>query len=204
MKRIYFKRILIDKDIILDFFNRHQEMNKFLNKDDSFFIRTCTKPYPGLLHAIISQNQTNNQIIETTAFLSKLLRDNIKPRKVIKLDLEEVFGAKAPLIKQITQDVISKKLNLKKLMKLSTNQIIDVLTSYEGLNVNTAKEFALFTCGKKDVLCLENFDFLIGLRLFLNKTKISNEDIDKIKNEYTNDGTLFSLCMWKIRFSKHE
>lgn len=204
MRRIYFKRILIDKDIISGFFDKHPKMNKFLNKEEPFFIRASTKPYAGLLHAIISQNETNKQIIETTTYLSKLLRDNIKPRKVIRLDLEEVFGAKAPLIRQITQDVISRKLNLKKLMKLSTNQIVDALTSYEGLDVNTAKEFALFTCGKKDVLCLENFDFLIGLRLFLNKTKITNEDIVKIKNEYTNDGTLFSLCMWKIRFSKHE
>ncbi len=201
MQKVYFKRIQLDPEIINDFFSRHPDMNKFLKKDDAFFFRVSTQLYPGLLHSIISQDETNKNIIDLANKLNTLLDGDITAKGVLGLDLS-IFGNKANLVKQISQDVEDDKLKLTILRLLSTEDIVKQLTAYEGLKVDTAKQFALFTCGKQDVLCFENFDFLIGLRLFLNKDKLDKEDVDKIKKEYQNDGSIFSLCMWKIRFTK--
>lgn len=195
MQKVYFKRVELDKGIVNNFFMNHPKMNEFLNKDDPFFFRISTKLYPGLLHEIISQDETNEKIVSTTKILSDLVKGNIKPKKVLKLDLVSLFGPKANLIKQISEDVEKDTLKLDILRLQSTEDIIKALTAYDGLKITTAKHFALFSCGKKDVLCLEDFDFLIGLRLFLNKEILSPEDIQAIKQEYKDDGSVFSLCM---------
>lgn len=202
MQKIYFKRMQLDQQIVDTFFARHPEMNKFLNKNDPFFFRVSTILYPGLLHEIICQDEVNNIVVEKTKALNDLLHGNIKAKKVLKLDLDALFGNKANLIRKISQDIEDDVLKLDILRLTSTEDIVRHLCAYEGLKPNTAKHFALFACGKQDVLCFEDFDFMIGLRMFLNKEVLNQEDIDKIKNEYANDGSIFSLCMWKIRFSK--
>jgi len=207
MNKQYFELKVLDKEQIVSFLNRHPKMKQFIGEDTPFFFRICNQQFPGLLHAIISQFETNENILAITSKFNEVLNGDISYKTVLSLSdeqLKEILRKedKAKLVKQICLDIKDGKLNLNELAKQSSDQIIKRLSSYPYINVHTIKEYLLFTCGKSDVFCLEDLDFLMGVYKYIQKKDWTEQDIYNIKDEYKGDETLFSLCMWKIRFSK--
>lgn len=202
MKSPYFEFITIEQKIIQDFLSRHQQLIRFVKSDEPFYVRIYKKIYAGLLHMIISQDETNDNVIRTWDKLLNNVR-KIKPKNVNKIEdsfLIETFGyTKAKLIRQVTLDVINGKLNLKSLLKLPEQDIENTLAKYSDLTSTTIQDFLIFGFFKKDVLCDKDPDFINGLKNFLGKQIISQDDINNIKIEYKGEQTLFSLCMWKIK-----
>jgi len=192
----------IDKDIVSLFLQHHPHMQKFIDGDKPFYCRVGLKYYPTLIHHVISQDCDTETAISIS---NRLLQatGKITPRRVNKLSDWELVDAvktqeKANLIRQITQDVISKKLRLKQLAKCDTQTIIKTL-NYPGLTLSSLKQYALFGCFKQDVFCSEDPDFIDGLKMYLNKQDITKQDIINIEKEYKTQLTLFSLCMWRIK-----
>ena len=202
MKNRYFKYVNIDWKILLKLVKDHPALKQYVHPGEPFPVRVCKDLYVGLIHTIVGQNETNEQTIIKWNQLNEFVK-KVKPKRVNNLTFDILVAIfekdKASLIKQITEDVVSKKLNLKQLAKQPEIEIQNVLSKYQGLDINTIKTFILFTCFKQNVLCNEDPDFIKGLQIFLNKQNISEEDINNIKIEYEGQLTLFSLCMWKIR-----
>lgn len=200
MKNPYFKFIQIDSKIVESFINKHPSLETYIDKTKPFYVRVTKKIYAGLIHTIISQDETNANVLVIWNQLVDAVR-KVNAKRVSKLTDEQllkIFGKKAELIKKITNDVMSGYLDLKKLSSQPEAIIYDTLKSYLGLNINTIQTFALFSCFKQDVLCEHDLDFIKGLKIFLNKQKIDEQDINHIKIEYRGQLTLFSLCMWRI------
>ena len=202
MKSPYFKFVEIDKKIIQNFLSQHSELNEYINADVPFYVRIYKKAYSGLIHTILGQDQTSEQVNEQWTQLHNYIR-KITPKKINKINadiLTKILGpAKAGTVKQITNDVLNGKLNLDDISSYSEESIIKILSQYHELSLNTIQTFALFACFKQNVLCSEDEDFKKGLQIFLNKEKIDAQDINSIKIKYKDQLTLFSLCMWKIR-----
>lgn len=202
MKRRYFRTIQIDKKILRDFLSEHRELSSFVHLGDPFYTRVSRKPYPGLIHTILGEGENSNELIAKWNQLNDFAK-KIKPIQVNNLSPDVLIAIagkeKAKLIQQISADVIRETLDLDALAKESEEQIIYTLQRYTNLSMNTIKTFALFSCFKQNILCSEDPDFIKGLKIFLNKENITQEDINKIKIEYEGQLTLFSLCMWKIK-----
>ncbi|XQP54870.1 MAG: hypothetical protein ACOQNV_01910 [Mycoplasmoidaceae bacterium] len=205
MRKQYFKFVQIEKDIVVDFISRHQALTKFVNADMPFYVRVYKKPYAGLLHTIIGEGETSENLITKWGQLIDFA-GKIKPEWVDHVKDEvliQILGfEKASLIKKITTDIINKTLDLKMLVEQPDQAIINTLKQYQGLSLNVINTFALFTCFKQNILCDTDPDFIAGLKIFLNKSEILPEDINHIRAEYNGQLTLFSLCMWKIRNEK--
>lgn len=205
MRKKYFKYVQIEKDIIADFLSRHQALTKFVNADAPFYVRVYKKPYAGLIHTIIGEGEASvdlvtkwGQLIDFAGKIKPVWVDHVEDNILI-----QILGFdKANLVKKITTDIINETLDLKALVEQPEDAIINTLGQYQGLSMNTIKTFALFTCFKQNILCDTDPDFLMGLRIFLNKNEITPDDIAHIKSEYNGQLTLFSLCMWKIRNEK--
>lgn len=201
MKIRYFKFIEIEKEIIQEFINKHPAMKDYVDIDKPFYVRVSKKPYSGLIHTIISEKETSEQVIIKWNQLNDFAR-KVCARKISKMslsNLENIVGKeKAEIISNITKAVMDKSLDLKQLINQPTQVIIDTLVQYR-VDVNTAKTFAIFGCFKQDVLCEYDPDFKTGLQLFLKKKDITQEDIKQIRIEYQGQETLFSLWMWKIK-----
>jgi len=199
MKKRYFKFVTIDSTVVLVFLNKHPELKVFINPNIPFDVRVSLKPYPALIQHILCQDVSSEIANISANKLVQLVDGKIVPKKINKLGDDQLNNItskeKAFLIRQITQDIISKKLNLKKLSKLSSEEIIKALSSYQGLTLNTIKQFCLFSCFKQDVLCVEDPDFIDGLKIYLNKKDISKQDIINIEQQFSGQYTLFSLCM---------
>ncbi|MCQ3908947.1 MAG: hypothetical protein MJ200_05495 [Mycoplasmoidaceae bacterium] len=63
MRKKYFKFVQIEKDIVINFLSKHQELTKFVNADMPFYVRVYKKPYAGLLHTIIGEGETSENLI---------------------------------------------------------------------------------------------------------------------------------------------
>ena len=202
MKSPYFKFIEIDKTLIQSFLDKHPEFVQYVNVNIPFYVRIYRKPYSGLIHTIVGQDENSQTVNSQWIQLHNYLR-RVKAKKINSIDINILISIvgeqKAQLIKQITTDVLSDKLDLELLSKSSEDTIIKTLSNYNGLKLNTIKTFMLFSCFKQNILCYEDEDFEKGLRIFLNKEKIDAHDINNIKIKYKDYLTLFSLCMWKIR-----
>lgn len=201
MKIRYFKFIEIDKDVLKDFLNKHQRLSSYVDLSTPFNVRISRKPFAGLIHTIISQDQDSstvkNQWLQLNDFAKKVTARKLS--KVSEQNLISVVGkVKASLIKQITNDVMNKTLNMKELANGNEQLVIDKLSRYESLSMNSIHTFAIFCLFKQNVLAEHDPDFIKGLKIFLNKQNIESQDIDNIKIEYRDQLTLFSLCMWKI------
>lgn len=202
MKKRYFKQIEIDTKLITSFLQKHPNMAKFVNLDVPFFVRVSKKPYPGLIHTIISQNENNDDVINKwNQLLSKAKKIKIKNISNLSHEiLSNIVGQeKANLIKEINNDILSEQLKLESLQKQDELTIVNTLGKYKALTLNSIQTFLIFSCFKQNVLCDHDEDFITGLKIFLNKENIDNDDIKNITIDYMGQLTLFSLCMWKIR-----
>ncbi|MCQ3915371.1 MAG: hypothetical protein MJ195_01130 [Mycoplasmoidaceae bacterium] len=63
MRKQYFKYVQIEKDVVADFISRHQSLTKFVDADTPFYVRVYKKPYAGLLHTIIGEGETSENLI---------------------------------------------------------------------------------------------------------------------------------------------
>lgn len=202
MKSRYFSYVEIDKSILNAFIAKHPKLGNFINTDNPFYVRIYKKPYIGLIHSIISQDENNEEVIKKWNGLTQASR-RIKAKQIHELGLESLVSIldhdKANIIFNISNDVLSGILDLEKLAKQSDEEIIKTLSHYQGLTINTIKTFIIFSCFHQDVICDTDQDFLQGLQVFLNKQNVDQQDINNIKIEYKGQLTLFSLCMWKIR-----
>lgn len=202
MKSRYFKFVAIDKPVIDRFVSNHPQISKYVDTNQPFYVRISKKAYPGLIHTIISQDLSSEQIKVQWNQLIDFAK-KIKPKKIAKLSLDtltKIVGQeKANLISQLTTNIINETLDLDLLSKQSEDLIIENLSKYQGLSLNSIKTFAIFGLSKQNILADQDQDFIKGLQIFLNKQNIEQQDINSIKIEYRGELTLFSLCMWKIR-----
>ncbi len=202
MKSRYFKFVAIDKPVVDRFVANHPQLSKYVDTTQPFYVRISKKAYPGLIHTIISQDLNSEQIkIQWNQLID--FAKKIKPKKIAKLSndtLTKIVGQeKASLISQLTTNIINETLDLDLLSKQSEDLIIENLSKYQSLSLNSIKTFAIFGLSKQNILADQDPDFIKGLQIFLNKQNIEQQDINSIKIEYRGELTLFSLCMWKIR-----
>lgn len=202
MKNRYFKYIEIEKEVVINFLEKHPQLKKFVPTNIPFYVRIYKNLYAGLIHTIISQNENSEKISIMWNQLNDFAK-KVKVKKIAKLSdklLVKIVGQqKAKIIREITNAITSGTLDLKKLKKQSKQDILNALGQFAGLSINSIDIFCIFSCFKQDILCENDSDFIAGLQIFLDKDSARQEDIDRIKEEYKDDLTLFSLCMWKIR-----
>ncbi len=200
----YFKYIALNEEIINHFTNLHPEVKNFLNNKKQFIVRIMPKLYPCLIHCIISQDYSNNQVIKATTNLANLVKNKIKVNKIIYLQKDILSKAimseqKASLILSISKDIKIKALKLKQCLKLDEQGVINLFKKYKSLKTNTIKLFCIFGCFKKNIFCDHDPNFIKGLKIFLSaKETIDKSLLNKINLKYSPYNTIFSLLMWKI------
>lgn len=199
----YFKYIQFDFSIINDFVTNHQETKKFLNPTKPFCLQIMPKLYPCLIHCILCQDSTNEQVIKASTNLANLVKNKIKVNKILYLKKETLAKAindekKANLILEITLAIKIKKIKLKQCLKMNENAIISLFKEYTFLKRNTIKHFCIFGCFKQNILCDQDPDFISGLKHFYPHKKIDKNLLKQISLTYQPYNTLFTLLMWKI------
>ncbi len=123
----------------------------------------------------------------------------ITPERIHELSwetLSTIVGQdKATLIKRLTVDVLENKLDFKQLQDQDDLEIVGAFNQYPGLSLNSIRQFLIFSFFKRDILCDTDPDFIRGLKIFLNKSNITQQDLSQIVIKYKGQLTLFTLFM---------
>jgi len=158
--------------------------------------------FDSLIASIISQ-----QISTKAAFTVKnRLKESvgeITPETISKLDIKSIqlcgmTMRKAKYIKNITQAVVSKTINLDNLNLLSDEEIINELIKFEGVGKWTAEMLLIHSFQRPDILSYNDLGIQRGLKKLYSLEDISKEEFETYRKRYSPYNTVASLYLWKI------
>ncbi len=165
-------------------------------KDRSEFL------YEELIESIIGQ-QLSGKAADTIfkRFLTLYPKSKFpKPEILLKTDVEKLRSAgmsysKAAYIKNIAQSFIDKTLDVKKLRKMTDEEIVKELTKIKGVGKWTAEMILIFTFKREDVFSLGD----AGLRRAIkNLYKIEkDQDILKLAEKWKPNRSLACWYLWR-------
>ncbi len=172
-------------------------------------VGVCTlKPerdhFQTLVRSIVSQQ------ISTAAARTILQRvvDHVQPHKIspetmAQLDLQTlrtlgVSQQKASYVIDLTDHVVSGRLNLKTIKRHSDAEVIALLTQVKGIGVWTAHMFMIFSLGRLDVLPVGD----LGIRNAIQRAYELDElpkqgDIERIAQPWRPYASLASWYLWR-------
>jgi DNA-3-methyladenine glycosylase II len=116
--------------------------------------------YLTLVQSIVSQQISGAAARTILARLNDLVAPHaVAPETVIRLDLEQLRAVgisrqKASYVLDLTQKVASGQVNLRRLSRISNDEVVVELTKIKGIGVWTAHMFLIFSLGRLDVLPL--------------------------------------------------
>ncbi len=202
MKNTYFKYVKINQSQLIKLINIEPKIANFVNIEKPFYFRIMPNHFSCIVHTIISQQISNaavnsiwNKLITKFKKLSakSIAGSSLETLRNIGLSESKIKG-----LKQISYDIIDKKLNLKKLEKLDDNEIYQKLQKYHSIGKWSVDMILIFSYYRNNIISLEDFGIKNGIRILFNIKKIDQKIFQKICNKFNNNLTLFSLVLWKI------
>lgn len=111
--------------------------------------------------------------------------------------------SKASYIKDLAQRIVDKRLNLRRISKLSDEEIITVLTEVKGIGKWTAEMFLMFSLERPDVFSHGDLGLRNAIkRLYGFKDTPSEQQIEKIVCKWSPHKTLACRYLWKSLYLK--
>lgn len=187
----------------------HLQKDKRLNKylGDKIHILKFYKNIPlRLMEAILSQ-QLSTKVAKVIyqRFLDLYKGKEPTPQQVLDTSHETLRGvglsnAKAQYIKNVAEFCITHKITDKKLLKMSDEEIIDLLTQIKGVGKWTVEMLLMFTLGRADVFSADDYGIqqaMINLyKLDAGDKKKLREQMLKLSSKWTPYRTYACLHLW--------
>jgi DNA-3-methyladenine glycosylase II len=199
MSKEVFQFITIQNKQLLSVIEKEKQLLDYIDFKKPFVVRIMHDKFLCLIHTIISQKNTSKKIDEIWSRLFFYFK-NITPKTISTLSHDQLFSLgindmQIHLIKNISNDIILKKLNLKKFDKLSSSKIIDILIKYSGLGLWTIQIFLMTSCFKGDIILQNDATADKALRILYPNVEINNDFYKNLAIKLGNDATLFSFCL---------
>lgn len=158
--------------------------------------------FDSLIASIISQHISTKAAFTVKNRLKESVGE-ITPETISKLDIESIqlcgmTMRKAKYIKNITQAVVSKTINLDNLNLLSDEEIINELIKFEGVGKWTAEMLLIHSFQRPDILSYNDLGIQRGLKKLYSLEDISKEEFETYRKRYSPYNTVASLYLWKI------
>lgn len=194
-----------------------QEIDYLSNKDKKLkkvmeLIGFIKRPVNHDLFQSITQSIVGQQI--STA-VQKNIMNKLKDRfplfnayEVNKVSLEELrsFGLsmrKAIYIKEFSEKIVNKQLDLEKLKTLSDDEVVQVLTSLKGVGPWTAEMTLIFALERKNVFSFGDLAIKRGLSKLYGHQEITRELFEKYRKQFSPYCSVASLYLWEISSNKY-
>ncbi len=132
-------------------------MSRIIKKNDTCNLKPHRNFFKELIHSIIGQQlsvKAANAIINRfmSFFNYKLLPERILETPHEELRSLGLSNAKARYVKDLSQKIVDKVINIKKLNKKSNEEVITELTKVTGIGIWTSHMFLIFTLGRLNIL----------------------------------------------------
>ncbi|HLE07512.1 MAG TPA: DNA-3-methyladenine glycosylase 2 family protein [archaeon] len=160
--------------------------------------------FSALCREIIGQQLNKKAAATIFERFSKLFsKRNINPKSIIKLPekkLREVGMAwsKVSFIKDLSEKVMSKSLDIKNLHKLNNEEATERLKSVKGVGPWTAEMFLMFTLGREDIFSYKDLGLKKAVtKIYELKKDASEKEINEIVEKWSPYKTYACRFLWR-------
>lgn len=197
----------------MDIFKYGQEEMEYLKKRDKKLGAAIEKiglikrkitpdPFTAVISSVISQ-QISTKAAETVLNrLSKLL-ENITPENIAQKDLSEIKSCgmserKARYITGIAEASLSGEVDFNSLDTLTDGEVIEKLSSLNGVGIWTAEMLLIFSLCRPDIVSYNDLAIRRGMMKLYGLKELSKEDFRKYRKRYSPYGSIASLYLWVL------
>jgi len=185
------------------------KLRRLVNEHGLFEFTCDTDPFESLVEAVISQ-QLNGSAASSifTKLKSSLDGELITAQSLIGFPVSKfkragVSPQKILYLKDLSERVVTGKLRLKELRKMSDDEVVRILDEVKGIGPWTAHMFLLFTLGRSDVLPVDDLGIQISIRkVYALRKKPSRERIMQLAKKWHPYCSIASLYLWRTKASK--
>ncbi len=167
-------------------------------------VKITKNRYRSLVEAIIAQQLSGSAAESILKRFKKLYKSNFpKPIEVIqtsdaKLRKVGLSKMKVVYIKELSEKVESRHLNMRNFSSMKDEQIIEHLTNVKGIGRWTAEMFLIFSMGRWDVLPVGDLGLKKGIQLMFSLNKLPSEkQIEKFAESWRPYRTVATWYIWK-------
>mgnify|MGYP001592291562 CR=1 FL=1 len=155
-----------------------------------------------LVDAITSQQLSSKAATTIFNRLKEKCGGEITPQKLKKIGTEELRKcglsyAKCSYVKDLAQKVISNKLKVIRLDKLSDEEVMEELIAVKGIGRWTAEMFLMFSLARPDVFPVDDLGIRKGIEKILKKP-LNSLKMAKFAERWKPYRTVASWYIWKI------
>ncbi|MEH6942500.1 DNA-3-methyladenine glycosylase family protein [Bacillus sp. JJ722] len=194
-------------DVELEYLKKKDKKLALLIEQVGMIERKVT---PDLFTALISS--VVSQQISTKAAATVWSRINqrfgaITPQVIANATVEEIQQCglstrKANYIKGIGDAVINGKLQLADFPKLTDQEVIEQLSSLNGIGVWTAEMLLIFSLQRSDIVSWGDLGIRRGIMRLYGLEDLTKEQFNKYKKRYSPYGSVASLYIWELGNNK--
>ena len=198
----YFETRWIDKSELNEILNAIPELKTYIQEDENISCRISKDLFSCIVHTIISQQITSAALDRIWNNLVFYIKD-ISPKKIAKVDLKVLNDLGIPLqkantIKKITYDILDKKINIKKINKISDEMITNILLQYKGIGLWTVQNILIFGLYRNNICPVNDYGVQKALRMLFPNHEINNKLINELEIKSNHKLTLLTICLWFI------
>jgi len=181
---------------------RDEKLGAAIDKIGMIERKVTPDPFTAIISSVISQ-QISTKAAETVRNrLSKML-ENITPENIAQKELSEIQGCgmserKAGYIKGIAEASISGKVDFNSLHILTDHEVIEKLSSLNGVGVWTAEMLLIFSLCRPDVVSYNDLAIRRGMMKLYNLKELSKEKFNRYRKRYSPYGSIASLYLWVL------
>jgi 3-methyladenine DNA glycosylase/8-oxoguanine DNA glycosylase len=160
--------------------------------------------FPALIYAVIGQQISVKASRTIWGRMQERFVD-ITPEIIAEVPLEEIRQcgmqtAKAGYIQGIAQKITSGEFDLNNLYKLSDKEVIQKLSTLNGIGAWTAETLLLNSMERPNVISYGDIAIRRGIMKLYNLSELTKEQFIQYKNRYSPYASVASLYLWKISY----
>jgi len=169
-------------------------------KVDRFQIRP--NHFHSLVYSIIGQQLSTKaaatiraRVIETLGSEKFTYKDILKT-SVEKLRAAGLSGNKVRFIKALGVSMEAKKLNFRKIVKMTDEEVIVELVQHDGIGKWTAEMFLIFSLGRQDVFSLGDLGLKTAIMRIYKPRNAESKTLLRIAEKWRPYRSIASLYLW--------
>lgn len=158
--------------------------------------------FPALISSIISQQISTKAAATVKIRLSDLIED-ISAENILNASHESIQSCgmsnrKVNYIRGIAEAAQSKTVDFEKLHELSNDEIIEKLTTLNGVGVWTVEMFMIFSLTRPDIISYGDLAIRNGIMYLYGLDSLSKKEFEVYRKRFSPYNTVASLYFWVL------
>jgi DNA-3-methyladenine glycosylase II len=158
--------------------------------------------FTALIYAIVGQQISTKAVATIWKRMLEKFTD-ITPESMLKAEVEEIQQCgmstrKVQYIKSVSETIASGKLKLSELYNLSDDEVVERLSSLNGVGIWTAEMLMLHSMERPDVVSFGDIAIRRGMMKLYGLESLSRKQFQVYRSRYSPYGSVASIYLWKL------